>query len=114
MTFKRKIEIFFKNIKIGITNLIEWLPIIWKNRGWDYLYTEQLLLKQLKYQWKTFKSKDNYVDWESENSFMCLKALRIAILLLERRECNKNYLTDDEDWIRFCNIFKKYHQTWWN
>lgn len=52
---------FFRNIKIGISNIIYFLPTIWNNRFWDYEYTIALLVKQLEYQRDGLK-KENIIE----------------------------------------------------
>jgi len=38
----------FRKFLIGIKNLIFWLPIIWKDRNWDYYYILKMLKHKLK------------------------------------------------------------------
>ena len=42
------IKNIYHNIKDGITNLIYWFPVIWKQRDWDGSYIYELLLHKLK------------------------------------------------------------------
>lgn len=39
---------WLRNFKTGITNLIKWIPVIWKDRHWDYRYTLSILKHKLK------------------------------------------------------------------
>lgn len=42
-----KIETFFRSIKYGIENLINWFPVIWKDRDWDQWFLYNILKKKL-------------------------------------------------------------------
>lgn len=39
----KQITMLYKNIKYGLINLIKWLPVIWRDRDWDYCYIYDLL-----------------------------------------------------------------------
>ena len=41
---------FFRKIKLGIKNLIEWFPIIWEDRHWDDKYIFDILQHKIKLQ----------------------------------------------------------------
>jgi hypothetical protein len=43
----RKINDFFRSIKYGIENLINWFPVIWKDRDWDHWFLYMILKKKL-------------------------------------------------------------------
>lgn len=36
-----------RNIKVGVSNLIKWFPIIWKDRDWDSVFLMVMLEKKL-------------------------------------------------------------------
>lgn len=42
-----KIGNFFRSIKYGIENLINWFPVIWKDRDWDHWYLYRILKLKL-------------------------------------------------------------------
>ena len=44
---KEKIKDFFRNIRIGVPNLIIWFPIIWKDRDWDHQFIYQIFRHKL-------------------------------------------------------------------
>src|SRR5690606_4724461 len=48
MRFKYKIQLKLYSIKRGLSNLIEWLPVIWNDRQWGAEYIYKILLKKLK------------------------------------------------------------------
>lgn len=39
-------RIIYYNIKNGVTNLINWLPIIWQDRDWDEYYLYAIMCKK--------------------------------------------------------------------
>lgn len=43
-----EVRIFFRNLYIGFRNIIEWIPIIWKDRDWDKDYIMEILIYKLK------------------------------------------------------------------
>ena len=42
------IETIYYNIKNGISNLIRWFPVVWKDRDWDHTYIYDVLHFKLK------------------------------------------------------------------
>lgn len=75
---KKPYEFVLKIKKIiqGFKNLIIYLPVIWKDRDFDYYYTLEILHFKLKKQWNYFE-KNGYTDYGVEK-------LKIAINLLEK------------------------------
>ena len=128
MALGQKIR-YFKN---SIKNLIKWFPIIWNDRDWDSVYIEEMLLFKLNNMYKRFSNPDaTYVDWNSKYAKPALKALKICVIILERRQ--DNYYTDywwnrgqedrdlmissqleQRDWKLFCRLMEKYSDYWWD
>ena len=76
---KEKIKDFFRNIRIGIPNLIKWASVIWNDRDWDqhFLYVIlQFKLKQME------KLQREYGHCVNSNDYA--DQMRVCILLLER------------------------------
>lgn len=48
----------WRNFKIGVRNIIYWLPIIWKDRNWDSHYIFEVLAHKLKIQAKYIGDRD--------------------------------------------------------
>lgn len=65
-----------KKIIQGFKNLIIYLPVIWKDRDFDYYFTLELLHFKLKKQWKFFE-ENGYIDYG-------VQKLRVCINLLEK------------------------------
>lgn len=128
----RKIRIFIRDFRIGIKNLIKWFPVIWKDKDWDHEYFEDIILFKLQNMYNRFISDECPVNWEaSEESIKALKALRIAITILQRKTSGFYINTwydlpatdkaifdleswEERDWKIFCSILEKYEAWWWD
>jgi hypothetical protein len=49
-----------RNFRTGISNLIKWLPIIWKDRNWDSHYIYEIIKKKLEFQAKYISDNDRH------------------------------------------------------
>lgn len=76
---KEEIKDFFRNIKLGIPNLIKWAPVIWKDRDWDQYFLYVILQFKLK-QMDQLQRKYGHCT----NSDKIADQMRVCILLLER------------------------------
>lgn len=72
----RKIKHFYWSFIEGVENIIYWLPIIWKDRQFDYGYLLNMMNHKLKYMEKFFNSDDAW----------CADAKEIASELAEFRK----------------------------
>ena len=50
----------FRTLKIGISNLWAWLPIIWKDRDWDSWFIYQIIEFKLRRQSNYIGRKDRH------------------------------------------------------
>lgn len=82
-----RIREFFRSIK----NLINWFPIIWKDRQWDSTYIEDVILKKLVLMKSYHEKRQTFVGWRNE-----VKWITICISLLERLK-NNVYWQDEYD-----------------
>ena len=83
----------FYDLKNGIRNLIRWLPVIWKDRDWDYAYIEDLMLAKLDHMIKYYGSINRYVDQERDlDRMITTKKLLQAVR-------DESYL-DLEPWLK--------------
>ena len=71
----------YYNIYYGIINLINYFPIIWKDRGYDYYFIYQLLQHKLKLTSKSLQKYGNFVNSERE-----VEVLNTIIKLIEREQ----------------------------
>ena len=58
LNWKFKYRYLWRDFKNGIKNIIYWLPIIWKDRNWDYRYIYTILQHKLKVQSKYIGDRD--------------------------------------------------------
>ena len=94
---KEKIKDFFRNIRLGIPNLIKWAPVIWKDRDWDqyFLYIIlQFKLKQMEQLQRKYGISVNSNDYADQ--------MRTCILLLER--------IIKDDYLH--NVLKPHEEKW--
>ena len=85
---KEKIKDFFRSIKLGVPNLITWLPVIWKDRDWDHYFLYiiiQFKLKQMEKLQRQYGVSTNSNDYADQ--------MKVCILLLERL-IKSDYLTN--------------------
>lgn len=70
-----KVKMFFRSVK----NLIKWLPVIWRDRDWDYYYINELLIQKLSHM---------IVYFENNGYFTCtgreIERMQTTLKLLKR------------------------------
>lgn len=118
----------------GIKNLWRWFPIIWKDRDYDHAFIEYMLQHKLQAMYDRFSDPNaTCVNWETEHAAKALKALKICLIILERRrsefyiglwDSDKEELTDevmvrvayteDRDWKLLWRLMDKYMLYWWD
>lgn len=121
---------YIYNIIQGFKNLYYYLPTIWRDRDDDFYYTQELLLKKLKKQYK-FLQKELHTDYKKQ-----LQALRVCILILERdlnyhycnyyfdkieidpnnseKHMNDCLMMEERDGKWFSDVYSKHFYSWWN
>lgn len=69
-----------KDIYKGIKNIIKWMPLVWRDRDWDYHYFLQIMKFKLNNMNKELKNSEflAYTDTKA------IKALKICVNLLDR------------------------------
>ena len=118
------------NLIHRIKHVLDWLPILWNDHDWDWVYILDILRFKIK---RTRLHLKNY-------GFAChtkksLNKMKKCELLLERLTEDQNYFDyetswkDDKDlkqriareeYLRkqdmdlFCNLFSKHYRTWWD
>jgi len=75
------------NIKLGVKNLIVWLPVIYLDRWWDHYYLYRILRFKLNQMEKNFRTRGMSVCSERD-----AKKMRTCVLLLDRLT-NDDYIT---------------------
>lgn len=84
----RDVRVFFRNIVIGIKNIITWFPVIWNDRQWDHVYMFDILQKKFTEMHK-FWSSDKPIT-EKEH---IIKDIETCIEIIDRLQ-NDNYCDD--------------------
>lgn len=87
----------FKSLKYGVTNLIKWFPIIWKDRSWDYEFILEILKFKLTNVENMFRYHGNHMNSERDAD-----NVHRAILYLDRM-INYDYHDD---------VFKHHDKKW--
>lgn len=117
---------WLRNLKKGLFNLYYYFSVIWEDRQWDHAYVEELLIVKYKRLYDCLISAE-YLTPHNEEDY--IKALRLCIIILERRKNSfyteiwdsediellyKTYSIENRDWNWYCDMVKKYHNHWWN
>jgi hypothetical protein len=89
--YKIQIRSFFLQIITGIKNLVKWTPTVWRDRDFDHAFLEYMMHKKMVNMYNFFISEDAVTDWDTAQVQKALKALKICITILERRN-NSFYL----------------------
>jgi hypothetical protein len=96
---------YFKIIYKGLKNIIQYAPLIYKDRDWDYSFYEKLMLFKLKRMYKSLLKSHVMSDFNNDRT-QSLKALKICITILKRRK-NDFYFGLFSDYIDQKLIFIK-------
>lgn len=111
------------DIPRGISNIIDYAPLVWRTREWDYSYLYEMIIFKLKRM--EICLDDTYLHSEKD-----AKDIKVARICLERLvdddlncECGKVRCTGacyeridaqrKQDMELFCKMFKK-SGAWWN
>lgn len=87
----------YYDIKNGIKSLKYWLPIIWKDRSWDYYYTYIVMRHSIKRLHDTINKNRRHIGCERD-----IKRMKICLHLLDR------IINDDYHE----NVFKNHNKKW--
>ena len=126
----KQIRWWWYDLVNGISHLIDWFPIIWKDRDFDNAYIEAIMLHKLRNTLAFFESKDSVTDWSVPEQAKALQALRICVAILERKQndfyisickdiCSKEEIDnivkcEQRDMEVFGKLFGKYLDYWWD
>jgi len=70
---------WFRDFYDGVTNIIRWIPTLYKDRDWDDYYILAILRKKIEHQREYLVKANRHTDIERDNRYMTL-----ALNLLER------------------------------
>ena len=117
---------FPRNVKHGLRNLIQWFPIIWKDRDWDQTYIWDILEHKLKNQSHHIKHYGHHTDkdHDSRNMLICANLIKkikedyYDMEYIDYNSCDFNFIPNDDsslyemvsstNWEKFDDFFKKY------
>ncbi len=60
----KSVQTKIRNVKIGIKNIIRWLPVVWNDRQWSYEYFWDIMYHKLFLMHDNFVKDDTHVDSE--------------------------------------------------
>jgi len=85
--------------KRGISNLIAWFPIVWKDRNWDYRYIYDLLQFKINRQADYIKKRNNHTQADYDASRM--KTVTKLMKLVHEEYYNLEYYDyfDSDMWF---------------
>lgn len=63
-------KFYLRDFRIGIRNLIKWLPVIWKDRDWDSYYIYKIIEHKLKLQSDSIGKRDIHVNAKRDAEVM--------------------------------------------
>jgi hypothetical protein len=87
-----RVELPLKNLKRGLVNLYKWLPVVWKDRDWDYGFVFNLLKFKLEEMSKYTSSRKNHSDWKHN-----VRNINICVSLIDK--LNDYYETEYFDYV---------------
>ena len=72
-----QIESWFYDFKYGIENLINWFPVVWKDRNWDHVYIYNILRHKLHLTEQQIRIHGHHVDKDkdADNIKVCVNLL---------------------------------------
>lgn len=72
-------QFYYRNFIIGIKNLINWFPVIWKDKDWDSYYIFRILEHKLKLQAKGISKRDIHTAAQRD-----AEIIRTCVRLMEK------------------------------
>ena len=102
----------------GIRNLIDWLPVIWRDRDWDWIFLIRILRLKLSRMERFFEKDAMIADRDK-----VARRIREARMLTDRLIADEYWRHKDwqheefmvqQDVDRLCEIMRKYMRGWWD
>lgn len=78
-SFRRYIPDFILDISTGISNIIKWIPTIYRDRNWDHNFIYEILKKKILFQRDYLVKNNRHMEIARDNRYMTL-----ALNLIER------------------------------
>jgi hypothetical protein len=110
-TFWRNIYCIWRDLYIGVYNVFRWIPVIWFDRDWDWVYLADIMEYKLNRMGKTVQDGCHlYRDRDA-------RRIRMAALLLTRlsaddygENASKAFKYGTRPWAREINAVQKQDQ----
>jgi hypothetical protein len=111
-----RIARFSRTIRQGISNLVKWFPVIWKDRQWDHFFILQMMKFKLELMSKFFKTKawSTRAEDDAKNMDQCIHLLdRILKDDYKGSYEHQDYLLKQDLALLF-EIMRKHVRCWWD
>ena len=82
-TWRRYTPIWFKEFVDGVTNIIRWIPTLYRDRDWDDFYITKMLQKKIEFQRKHLIEANRHTRIDIDNRNMTW-----ALNLIERKHAD--------------------------
>lgn len=113
--FFRKSKNLWFSIKCGIPNVIKWMPVVWKDRNWDFAYMDYMIVQKLKFMYKVYSNHESYVCDEEET--IMADQIKEVLDLFEKAEdvdSVSEWGYDDKLRTQAYNLIAKNSNGWWD
>lgn len=103
MAIIRRFKNAIRQFSIGVSNIIKWIPVLYKDRDWDFYFVYNILQKKLEFTEKAIRNSS------LENGGMYANKIRTAIRLIEivRDEKYVDEVLMEDDWSKIKNAISK-------
>jgi hypothetical protein len=124
MAIIRRFKDAIRQFSIGVRNIIKWIPVLYKDRDWDFYFVYNILQKKLEFTEKAIRNSS------LENGGMYANKIRTAIRLIEivRDEKYVDEVLMEDDWSKIkkaiakqdkakkllFNYLHHYIEQWWS
>ena len=99
-TWRRYAPIWLKQFIDGISNIIRWIPVIYKDKDWDDYYITKILQKKIEHQRAHLVKENRHTRIDEDNFWMTV------VLNLIEREHEGYYEGEYLDYIKHDMIFE--------
>jgi len=103
MAIIRRFKNAIRQFSIGVSNIIKWIPVLYKDRDWDFYFIYNILQKKLEFTEKAIRNSS------LENGEMYANKIRTAIRIIEigRDEKYVDEVLMEDDWSKIKNAISK-------
>ena len=100
---------FFRNVRYGIWNIIQWTPIIWRDRDWDWYYLSRIMEFKLRKMNKAFVKYGHHVGSERD-----ARQMLICAELLKRLQDDdaEDFSKQRDDWRNYYKLHEIRMKEW--